>query len=137
MSFFGKIFAKIVAAIIRHEQRELEQINALIVRRVDANLTEIKRTRIHSAHPRPCFAAIFGTKNSAALTAQIVRRTDSAFIALHDRHDNFWIAGANCQTNAASLSGKTAAEFFPACATVSALENSADVFAPGHARARK
>ena len=68
----------------------------------------------------------------------LLRRSSSgpnpAFVTLHDCHDDFWIAGADCQTNPASLPGKTAAEFFPGSAAVGALENSADIFAAGHAR---
>src|SRR5256885_6159208 len=69
MNFFGKIFAEIFAAVIRHEERELEQINALILRRIDPDLAEIKRAGIHRAHPRPMFAAIFGSKHAAAFAA--------------------------------------------------------------------
>ena len=54
---------------------------------------------------------------------------------MHDRHDDFWIAGTDCQTNAASLPGKTASKFFPGATAVGALENSTDIFAAGHARA--
>ena len=32
---------------------------------------------------------------------------------------------------------KTAAEFFPSCAAIGALKNSANVFTPGHARSRR
>src|SRR5205823_10636884 len=64
-----------------------------------------------------------------------VKRTDPAFITLHDCHHHFWIAGADCQTDPASLPWKTAAEFFPRSSTVGALENSTDIFAAGHARA--
>src|SRR6266699_4736126 len=71
MNFFGKIFAEIFAAVIRHEERELEQINALIVRRIDPDLAEVKRAGIHRTHPRPMLAAIFRSKNAAALASQI------------------------------------------------------------------
>src|SRR5262245_2117501 len=133
MSFFGQILAKVLSGIIRHEQREPEQIHALVIRGIDTNLTKIKWARIHSAHARPRFAPIFRTKNSAALTAQIVKRSNPTFITLHHRHDDFWIAGADCKTDSASLTGKTSAKLFPGSAAVGALKNSADVFAPSHA----
>src|SRR5262249_52366807 len=116
------------------KQREPEQIHALVIRRVDTDLAEIKRARIERARARPSFATILGAKNPAALTAQIVGRTKPAFVTLHNRHHDSWIAGADCQTNPASLPGKTAAEFFPACAAVGTLENSANILAAGHAR---
>src|SRR5262245_42555406 len=136
MSFFGQILAKVFSGIIRHEQREPEQIHALVICGIDTNLTEIKWARIHRAHARPRFAAIFRTKNSAALTAQIVERSNPTFITLHNCHDDFWIAGADCKTNSASLTGKTSAELFPGSAAVGALKNPSDVFAPSHAWAR-
>src|SRR6266404_2040125 len=45
MNFLGKIFPEIFPAVVRYEQSETEQINTSIVRRVDADLAEIKRTR--------------------------------------------------------------------------------------------
>jgi len=42
---------------------------------------------------------------------------------------------ADCQSNAAGLSRQTAPKFLPSRAAVSALENSADIFAAGYARA--
>src|SRR5262245_25408188 len=136
MSFFGQILAKVLSGIIRHEQREPEQIHALVIRGIDTNLTEIKWARIHGAHARPRFTAIFRTKNSAALTTQIVERPNPTFITLHNCHHDFWIAGADCKTNPTSLTGKTATELFPSSSPVVALKSSADVLAPRHARAR-
>src|SRR5437016_6987096 len=46
MKFLGQIFAEIFSPIIRNEQREPEQIHALIVRWIDPDLAEIKRARI-------------------------------------------------------------------------------------------
>ena len=109
----------------------------MVVCRVDANLAEIKWPRVHGAHARPRFTAIFRTKNSAAFAAEVVKRPNPTFITLHHCHHDFWVAGADCQTNSASLTGKTAAEFFPSRAPVGALENSADVFTPGHAWTRR
>src|SRR5262249_1642372 len=96
---------------------------------------KIKRARIHRAHAGPRLASIFRTKNSTALAAQIVERTDPAFITLHNCHHHLGIAGADCQTDPAGLPGKTAAEFLPGAAAVRAFENSSDIFAAGHARA--
>src|SRR5437879_11652538 len=107
VNFFGKIFPKILSAVVRYEQCETEQINTLIVRRVDADLAEIERTRIHRTRARPLFAAVFGPKDAAALAAQIGQLAGTAFIALHDCHDNFRIGRAKRETNAAGLRGQT------------------------------
>src|SRR5919106_6616877 len=72
MNFIGKIFAKIPAALIRNQQCVLEQINAVIICRIDADLAEIERPRIDCAYTDPFFASVFGTKHAAALAAQIV-----------------------------------------------------------------
>src|ERR1700730_4883136 len=58
MNFFGEIFPEVFPAVVGYEQRETEQINALIVCRIDADLAEVKRTRIHRAHARPFVAGI-------------------------------------------------------------------------------
>src|SRR5206468_11213034 len=58
MNFFGKMLAEIFPAVVRYEQRKTKQVTALIVRRIDADLAEIKRTRIHRTHARPFFTAV-------------------------------------------------------------------------------
>src|SRR5438046_10316292 len=45
MHFLGEIFPEIFAAVIGNEQREREQVNSLVVGRVDPDLAEIKRAR--------------------------------------------------------------------------------------------
>src|SRR5215471_18722423 len=135
MRFFSQIFAKIFSGIVRHKQREPEQIHALVVRGVDTNLAEIKWAGIHGTHARPRFASVLRTKNSAAFTAQIIERPNPTFITLHNCHDDFWIAGTDRQTNSTSLTGETTTQLFPACAAIDALKNSANVFAPSHTRA--
>src|SRR6516225_1144831 len=42
MSFFGQILAKVFSGVIRYEQCESEQIDALVIRGIDTNLTKIK-----------------------------------------------------------------------------------------------
>src|SRR6266404_5461092 len=129
MDFFGKIFPKIFPAVVRYEQCETEQINTLIVRRVDADLAEIKRTRVHCTGARPFFTAVFGSKDAAALAAQIGQLAGTSVIALRYCHDNFRIGRAKCETNAAGLRGQTSAQFFPSRAAVRALEDSAHIIA--------
>ncbi len=136
MHFFGKILPEIFPAVIGHQQCEFEQVNTLIVYRIDPDLAEIKRARIDRAHPRPFFAAVFRSKHAAALAAQIGQLARAAFITLHDRHHDFRIARADRETDAAGLSGQAAAQFFPTGAAVRAFKNSADIFAAGDARAR-
>src|SRR5207248_7458370 len=136
MSFYSYILANVLPGIIRHEQREPEHVHALVIRGVDTNLAEIKWAWVHGAHSRPRLASVLGTKNATAFAAKIVERTEASFVTLHNCHHDFCIAGADRQTNSASLTRKTAAELFPACAAVSALKNSANVFTPGHARSR-
>src|SRR6266404_5598878 len=109
MNFLGKIFPEIFPAVVRYEQSETEQINTLIIRRVDADLAEIKRTRVHCTDARPFFTAVFGSKDAAALAAQIGQLTGTAFIALRYCHDNFRIGRVNRETDAAGLRGQTSA----------------------------
>src|SRR4051812_297203 len=59
VEFLRKVLPKILAAVVRDEYREPEHIDALIVSRVDADLTEVKRPRIDCAGSRPFFASIF------------------------------------------------------------------------------
>src|SRR5215472_6600462 len=106
MSLFGQILTKIFSTIIRHQQREPENIDALIVCGIDTNLAEIKRARIHGAHARPSFTAVLRSKNSPTLAAQIIESTESTFVTLHHCHDHFWIARAECQANPAGFPGK-------------------------------
>ena len=103
MDFVGKIFAKILAAIIRNQQCVLEKINALIVCRIDADLAEIERTRIDCAYASPFFASVLGTEYAAAFTAQIVDAAGAALITLHHRHDDARIACAHCEADATRL----------------------------------
>src|SRR6266404_1153323 len=135
MNFFRQIFPEVFPGVIGYQQRETEQINALIVRRIDPDLTEIKWARVHRTRARPLFAAILGSKNAAAFAAQIGNLAGTAFITLDYRHNDFGVGRANRETNAAGLRGQTAAEFFPTRAAIRAFENAAHVFATGHARA--
>src|SRR4029453_3274475 len=103
MDFVGKIFAKILAAVIRNQQRGLKQINALIVWRIDADLAEIERTRIDCAYASPFFASVFGTEHAAAFTPHVVDATGAALITLNDRHDDARIACPPCEADATRL----------------------------------
>src|SRR5438094_3696689 len=88
MHFLGEIFPEIFAAVIGNEQREREQVNSLIISRVDPDLAEIKRARIDRAGARPFLSAIFGARNAAAFSTQSVHISRTAFISLHDGHDD-------------------------------------------------
>src|SRR5262249_55313306 len=136
MNFFAQVFAKSFAAIIRHQQCEAQNINALIICRIYANLTEIKWTRIHGAHARPSFPSVIGAKNPARLATQIIQPAKPSFITLHHGHDYPRVTRADRQTNATRLSRQTVAELLPSRATIRALENSADVFAASHSGTR-
>src|SRR5438067_4074752 len=103
MHFLGKIFPEIFAAVIGTEQGEREQVNSLIISRVDPDLAEIKRARIDRAGARPFLSAIFGAKHAAAFTAQIGQLTRTAFITLHHGHDDLRIARADRESDATSL----------------------------------
>ena len=103
MDFIRKIFAKIPAGVIRNQQCVLEQINALIVCRIDADLAEIEGTRIDCAYACPFFATVLGTKHAAAFTAQIVDAAGAALITLHHRHDDARIASAHREADATRL----------------------------------
>src|SRR5947208_16238004 len=131
MHFLGKIFPEIFAAIIRDKQRELEQINTLIVRGIDPDLTEIKWPRIDPAHSRPMLAVVFRSKDAAAFAAQIAQSARTAFKTLPNGHHDSRITRAHRQTDSTSLRGQTAAQFFPARAAISTFENSTDVFTAG------
>src|SRR5205814_9510181 len=67
MNFFREILTKVFAAVIGHQQREAEKINALVVCRVDAYLAKIKRARVHGTRAWPFFASVFRPKNPARL----------------------------------------------------------------------
>src|SRR5690349_4320354 len=134
MRFFGQILAKILSTVIRNQQCEFKKVNTLVIRWIDPNLAEIKRTRIHCAHARPIFTAVFGSKNTAALAAQIVQRSKPAFITLHNRHNYFWIADTYRQSNATSLPRKTGLQFLPGRTAIVTLKNPANIFAAGYAR---
>ena len=95
MHFLGKIFPEILPAIIGDEQGHAEHIDALIVRRVDPDLAEIKWPRIDVAHPGPFFAAIFRAENAAAPAVNIADIARAPFVALHDRHHEFRFARGN------------------------------------------
>src|ERR1700736_5028122 len=71
MNFFRKVFPEIFPAVVRNEQRETEEVNALIVRRIDANLAEVKWPRIHRTDACPSFTAILERKAPAPFAAQI------------------------------------------------------------------
>src|SRR6202035_4082134 len=114
--------------------RELKHINALIIRRIDPDLAEIKRARIDRAHSCPVFAVVFRPENTAALTSQIAQGSRTAFKALHNCRYNFRVACADGQTDAPGLCGQTAAQFFPGRAAVATFENSANVLAAGCVR---
>src|SRR5882724_4823996 len=135
MHFLAQVFAEILAAIIRHQQGEAENINALIICGINADLAEIKWTWIHGAHARPFFSSVVGSKNATGLTAQIIQPAKSSFVTLHDCHEDPRVCCADGQTYAAGLSGQTAAKFLPTRATVGALENSPDIFPASHAEA--
>src|SRR4029077_7109654 len=49
--------------------------------------------------------------------------------------DDLWNTRANGQTDTAGLSRQTAVKLLPLCATIGALENSADIFTTGQVRA--
>src|SRR5437870_3534589 len=93
MDFLGKIFAESFAAVVGNEQREPQTIHALIVRRINPDLAEVKWTRINRADPRPFLSAIFRTKYTAAAAAQLVDIARAAFETLDDCHDDLRIAG--------------------------------------------
>ena len=103
MDFVGKIFPEILTAVVRNEQCVLKQINALIVCRIDADLTEIERTRIDCAYTSPFFASVFRTEYAAAFTAHVVNAAGAALITLHYRHYDLWIACAYCEADATRL----------------------------------
>src|SRR5205809_4945842 len=86
MDLLGKIFPEIFAAVIGNEQRERQQVNSLIVGRVDPDLAEIKRARIDRAGARPFLSAIFGAKNAAAFTAHICQLNRTALLTLKHAH---------------------------------------------------
>ena len=99
--FFGQIFAEILAAVVGDKQGELQDVNALIVCRIDTDLTEIKRAWVDRTHPYPFFATVFGPENTPAFTAQVGKLAGTAFVALHHRHHDLWIAPADCETDTA------------------------------------
>src|SRR5947208_8290423 len=103
MHLLGKIFPEIFAGVIGNEQRERQQVNSLIVGRVDPDLAEIKRARIDRAGARPFLSAIFGAKNAAVFAAQIGQLTRTAFITLHHGHNDLWIARADREPDATGL----------------------------------
>src|SRR5437868_2704451 len=82
-------------------------------------------------------AAVFRSKNAAALASQIAQSSGTAFKALHNCHHDLRIAGADGQAYASRLSGQTAAYFFPGRTAVRAFENSADIFAASRVRSRR
>src|SRR5580700_220627 len=135
MNFLRKIFPKIFATVVRDEQRELQEVYSLIVRRIDADLAEIKWPRINRARPCPMFAAIFRSKNAAAFTPQIAQCPRTAFVTLGDRHDYIWFARGNSESDSSSLRWKSATQFLPRRTAVCAFENSPDIFAVGRVRA--
>src|SRR6266496_2411748 len=71
VDLFRKIFPEIFSAIVGNEQCESEKVNALIVCRIDADLTEIKWARVDRAHAHPFFAAVFRAEHAAAFAAQV------------------------------------------------------------------
>ena len=81
-------------------------------------------------------AAIFRSKNTAALAAQIGQSSGAAFKTLHDCHHDFRVACAHRQTDAPSLRRQTAAQLFPGRAAGRAFENSADIFTTGRVWSR-
>src|SRR5205823_718669 len=113
------------------EHRHSEHVNALIVSRVDSDLTEIKRARIEVARPGPFFAAIFGAENAARPAVDLAYVHRATLIALHNRHHHFGLARCHRQTDAPGLARQSAREFLPGRAAVGALENAADIVAVG------
>src|SRR6266567_1717640 len=121
MYFLGKIFPEIFPTVIGNEQRELEQINSLIVGWVDPDLAEIKRARIDRAGACPFLSAVFRAKNAAAFTAQIGQLTRTAFITLHHSHDDLRIARADRESDATGLWWQSSSEFLPSRAAIRAF----------------
>ena len=125
--FPGEIFPEILPGVIGNEHRHAEDVNTLIICRIDPNLAEIKRTRIDVAHPRPFFSAVFRAENAATSAVNGFDVSRPTFVALHDRHHDLRFARRNREADATGLAGQTARAFFPGRATVCAFVNSADI----------
>src|SRR5262249_53277317 len=131
MHFVRKIFAEIFPAVVRNEQRHSENVNPLIVSRIDPNLAEIKRPRIDVAHPGPFFATIIRPKDTAAPAVNVADIARATLIAWPHRHDRLRFTGRDRQPDSSRKTGQSATAFFPGRAAIGAFENSADVIAIG------
>src|SRR4030095_6510737 len=125
MHLLGKILPKILPAFIGDEQGHAEHIDALIVRRIDPDLAEIKWSGIDLAHPRPFLSAILGTENATAPAVNVANVARTAFVTLHDRHHQFWFAQGNGESDPTCQAGQTASTFFPGRSAVAALKDAA------------
>ena len=61
-------------AVVGHEERRAEHVDAAVVLRVDPDLAEIERSRLERAHLLPRLSAIVGPENPAVLV--LVRQVD-------------------------------------------------------------
>jgi hypothetical protein len=122
------VIAKSLAAIIRDVQLDAEHINALVVIRVNANLTEVHRARVGVAHLRPGCPGIFRT-----IHATLFRVFDSGI-------NNVRIAAIYIEPNAAlGAFGNALGEFRPRapgiCGFINRASDAASVKTPGRAAA--
>src|SRR5207244_11085276 len=106
-----------------------EKVNALIVRGVDPNLAEIKRSRIQITGALPSVTGVLRPKNSAAFAVNVDEIVHPTFIALDHRHHDSGIRRRNREPNFSRQYGQAIAAFFPTATAICALENPAHVFA--------
>ena len=59
MNLLRQVFAEILAPAIRHQQCQAEDINSLIICRIDPDLAEVERPRVNVARPGPFLAPVF------------------------------------------------------------------------------
>src|SRR5262245_57719884 len=107
-------FVECLAAIVGDVESDAENINAVVVVRVDPNLAEIQRAWILVAHLCPMSAGILGAKQSAFL------------LVLNQCVDNVWIPPVNIQPNSAEWTGgNSVREFAPRPSGISGFEQAA------------
>src|SRR5262249_27772758 len=131
VDFLEQILPKRFPTIIGNVQSKAEDVNAPVVLRVHADLTEIEWAGVERVDARPAFAAVLGAEDAATLAADVGQAARAAFIALHHGVNNFGILAVDRQADPSGATRQPFLEFCPGAAAVGALENSAEILAIG------
>ncbi len=136
VDFSGAVLAERLAAVFRDVEGEAENVDALGVLGVHADLREVEGPRVQLAAAAPALSAVVRAEDAAHLARDVVDPAGSALARLDDGVDDLRIPAVDREADPAGRAGKARRKLRPGRPSVGRLENAAEVPAVGRVGTR-